>query len=265
MVDTPEGNWYAYLFRDYGSVGRIPYIVPMKWEDGWPVIGVDGKVPETLNLPASKGLIPGIVASDEFSRHKGDRALPLVWQWNHNPDNTLWSVTKRKGYLRLTTGHIDTILVSARNTLTQRTIGPVCSGSTCIDVSNMKEGDFAGLCLLQRKFGQVGVKFNNGTKSIVMVNAQTGRQVEAKSVPLDQKTVYLKAECNFREKADIANFFYSLDGKTWTPIGSQLKMEYSMPHFMGYRFGLFNYSTKTPGGFVDFDWFRIKDQITGKN
>lgn len=265
MVDTPEGNWYAYLFRDYGSVGRIPYIVPMKWEDGWPVIGVNGKVPETLNLPASKGLIPGIVASDEFSRNKGDPALPLVWQWNHNPDNNLWSVTQRKGFLRLTTGRTDTILVTARNTLTQRSIGPVCSGSTCIDVSNMKEGDFAGLTLLQRKFGQVGVRFNNGTKSIVIVNAQSGKPVEVQSVPLTQKTAFLKAECDFRDKADIANFYYSLDGKTWIPIGSQLKMEYSMPHFMGYRFGLFNYSTKTPGGFVDFDWFHIKDQINGKN
>jgi hypothetical protein len=49
-----------------------------------------------------------------------------------------------------------------------------------------------------------------------------------------------------------------LNGKTWIPIGSQLKMEYSMPHFMGYRFGLYNYATKDPGGYVDFDWFRIK-------
>ncbi len=265
MVDTPEGNWYAYLFRDYGSVGRIPYILPMKWEDGWPVIGVNGKVPETIDLPASRGLIPGIVASDEFSRHKDERDLPLVWQWNHNPDNKLWSVTHRKGYLRLTTGRIDTILVTARNTLTQRTVGPVCSGSTCIDVSNMKEGDFAGLTLLQRKFGQIGVRFTNGTKLIVMVSAQSGKPIEIQSVPLTRKTVFLKAECDFRDKADVANFFYSLDGKKWTPIGSQLKMEYSMPHFMGYRFGLFNYATKTQGGFVDFDWFHISDQITKMN
>ena len=129
----------------------------------------------------------------------------------------------------------------------------------------MKEGDFAGLALLQRKFGMVGVKFINGTKSIVMVNAQSGKPVEVESVPLTQKTVYLKAECNFRDRADVANFFYSLDGKTWIPIGTQLKMEYSMPHFMGYRYGLFNYSTKTPGGFVDFDWFRISDSGITKN
>ncbi|MGB8492362.1 MAG: glycoside hydrolase 43 family protein, partial [Bacteroidales bacterium] len=51
MVDTPDGRWFAYLFRDYGSVGRIPYIVPLKWEDGWPVIGVNGKVPDVLDLP----------------------------------------------------------------------------------------------------------------------------------------------------------------------------------------------------------------------
>ncbi len=258
IVDTPDGRWFAYLFRDYGSVGRIPYLVPMKWEDGWPVIGVNGKAPDLLDLPAGKGLIPGIVASDEFKRKKNDPALPLVWQWNHNPVNDLWSVTARKGFLRLTTGRIDTLFVQARNTLTQRTFGPECSGSTAIDVTNMKEGDFAGLALLQRKFGLVGVKFENGAKSVVMINAQTGKPVEAENIPLKEKTVYLRADCNFTDLADVANFFYSLDGKTWIPIGSQLKMEYSMPHFMGYRFGLYNYATKNPGGYADFDWFRIK-------
>ena len=63
----------------------------------------------------------------------------------------------------------------------------------------------------------------------------------------------------FTDKKDIADFYYSLDGKKWTKIGSQLKMAYTLPHFMGYRFGLFNYATKTPGGYVDFDYFRISD------
>ena len=258
LVDTPEGRWFSYLFRDFGSAGRIPYLVPVKWEDGWPVLGIDGKVPDSLDLPSSKGLIPGIVASDEFSRRKGEPALPLVWQWNHNPDNSLWSLTQRKGFLRLITVRVDTILVAARNTLTQRTFGPECQGSAAMDISKMKEGDFAGLTLLQRKFGIVGVKYVNGSKSIIMINAQSGKPVEEESIPLNQKTVFLKAECNFRDKADIAHFLYSLDGKVWIPIGTQLKMEYSIPHFMGYRFGLFNYATKSPGGYVDFDWFRIK-------
>jgi len=262
LIDKPDGTWYAYLFRDYGSVGRIPYLVPVKWIDGWPVLGTAGKVPERLALPASKGLLPGIVSSDEFSRKKAEPPLPLVWQWNHNPDNNLWSLTKRKGYLRLSTGRIDTSILLARNTLTQRTIGPVCTGSTLLDVSNMKEGDFAGLCLLQKNYGMAGVKASQGSKSIIMISAGTGKPEEAQTIPLTQDVVYLKAECDFTDKKDIAEFYYSLDGKTWTLIGTPLKMSYTLPHFLGYRFGLFNYATNETGGYADFDYFHIEPKIS---
>ncbi len=258
LIDTPEGQWYAYLFRDYGAVGRIPYLVPVKWQDGWPVLGIDNKVPQQLNLAANKSLIPGIVASDEFSRKKRNQALPLVWQWNHNPVNELWSVTERKGYLRLKTGRPDTSFLLARNTLTQRTIGPACAGSIALDVSNMKDGDFAGLCLLQKNYGVIGVKLQGSNKTIVMINAGSGKAEEILSVPLNQNVVYLKAQCDFTDKKDIANFFFSLDGKNWLTAGTQLKMTYTLPHFMGYRFGLFNYATKQTGGFTDFDWFKIE-------
>ena len=228
------------------------------------VQGENGKVPETLDLPTNKSLIPGIVASDDFTRKKGDAALPLVWQWNHNPDNNLWSIFERKSFLRLKTGRVDTSFVLARNTLTQRTIGPESTGSTLLDASNMKEGDFAGLGLLQKNFGLVGVKVSKGQKSIVMLSANTGKPVEIEKILLTQSTVYFKAECNFRNRADIAHFFYSLDGKVWTKIGEPLKMPYTIPHFMGYRFGLFNYATQTVGGFADFDYFRIEDTISKK-
>ena len=261
LIDTPDGEWFAYLFRDYGAVGRIPYLVPVKWEDGWPVLGVDGKVPDQLELPASKGLMPGIVASDDFKRAKGQPDLPLVWQWNHNPDNAHWDVNGKKGYLRLTTARVDTSFLMARNTLTQRTIGPESTGTTALDISKMKEGDVAGLALLQKNYGWVGVKFENGKKYIVMEKEESDKSEEER-VPLDQKTVYFKAECDFKDRKDVAKFYYSLDGKAWKSIGTDLKMSYTLPHFMGYRFGLFNYATKTSGGYVDFDYFNISDNIT---
>ncbi|HZK69172.1 MAG TPA: glycoside hydrolase 43 family protein [Paludibacter sp.] len=263
IIDTPDGRWFAYLFQDHGSVGRIPYLVPMKWVDGWPVIGVDGKVPDTLDLPASKGLIPGIVNNDEFTRKKGEPALPLVWQWNHNPDNKLWSITERKGFLRLKTGRTDSLFLKSRNTLTQRTFGPTCTGTTLLDVSKLKDGDFAGLCTFQRKFGLVGVKVQNGAKYVYMVSNKTYKPTELQSIPLSRNKVFLRIECDFRNKIDIAKFFYSLDGKTWNSIGGELKMEYTlMEHFMGYRFGLYNYASKNPGGYADFDYFHIEDKIT---
>jgi beta-xylosidase len=116
---------------------------------------------------------------------------------------------------------------------------------------------------LQKKFGQVGIRVESGKPFIVMVNADTRRPIEMQRVPLAQKTVYLKAECDFRNRVDLGYFYYSLDGKNWTPVGNQLKMEYTlMEHFMGYRFGLFNYATQNTGGFVDFDFFHIEDPVT---
>ncbi|MDJ1481780.1 glycoside hydrolase 43 family protein [Cytophagaceae bacterium YF14B1] len=265
LIDTPDGKWYSYLFRDFGAVGRIPYLVPVKWENGWPVLGDNGKVPEVLDLPANKSLIPGIVASDDFTRKKGEPALPLVWQWNHNPDNTLWSVMEHNGYLRLKTGRIDSSFLLARNTLTQRTIGPECAGSTKMDVTQMREGDFAGLSLLQKNYGLVGVRVKDGKKEIVMINAESGKPVEQQSIPLLQNTIYLKADCNFINMTDSAQFYYSLDGKLWKKIGQPLKMKYTLPHFMGYRFGLFNYATRTTGGYADFDYFHIQNQIAQEN
>jgi beta-xylosidase len=120
--------------------------------------------------------------------------------------------------------------------LTQRTVGPVCTGSTSLDISNMKDGDFAGLCLLQKNYGVVGVRINGNDRSIVMINATGGKPVEAAQIPLEQKTVYFKAECNFTDKKDVADFFYSLDGKLWKPIGTQLKMAYTLASFYGLSF-----------------------------
>ena len=258
MIDTPQGDWYAMLFQDNGSVGRTPFLVPMKWEDGWPVAANDGKVPQTLNIPAENTAIPECVASDEFNQ---GLEPGLQWQWNHNPDNRYWSLTQRPGFLRLITGRVDTDFEQVRNMLTQRTFGPECSGTVAVDASNMKDGDVAGLAVLQKRYGIVGVKMTGADKYLIMVSNESESPVELASVPLTQNTVYLKVDCDFKERADKATFHYSLDRQTWTTIGKPLQMAYSLAHFVGYRFALFNYATKTAGGFVDFDYFRVNDQI----
>jgi len=262
LIDTPEGKWYAVLFQDNGSVGRSPWLVPVRWEDGWPVLGVDGKAPVTLDIDDKKEGLANIVASDEFNRKPGE-PLPLAWQWNHNPDNRFWSVGERSGCLRLTTGRVDKDVLGARNMLTQRTFGPVSAAITKIDITRMKNGDCAGLIALQKKYGFVGVRMEGNSKSIIMVSAQSSRPEEIESIPLAQPIVYLRIDCDFRNRTDKACFYYSLDGATWTKIGSVLQMAYTLPHFMGYRFGLFNFATKTAGGFVDFDFFRIENTLTG--
>ena len=261
LIDTPDGRWFAYLFRDYGAVGRIPYWVPVQWKNGWPILGNNGKVPDRLELPAAQGLIPGLVASDEFERTTASEPLPLVWQWNHNLVASLWSLTERKSFLRLKTGRVDHHLVDARNTLTQRTIGPYSTAKTALSFSKMKDGDVAGLCLLQKFYGYVGIQKEKGQNYVVMVLGEENKETVQEKIAVEGETVFLKAQCNFMDRADTASFFYSLDVQTWHPLGVELAMKYTLPHFMGYRFGLFNFATQEAGGQADFDYFRISDTL----
>lgn len=262
LIETPEGDWYAMLFGDRGAVGRIPYLVPVSWEDGWPILGREGVVPATLDIsvdgkPAGNTNAAGIVTSDEFERPE----LPLAWQWNHNPAPDYWSLTDRPGYLRLTNGRVDPDLLQTRNTLTQRTFGPESAATVRIDVSAMRAGDVAGLALLQKHYGYVGVRREGGKRFVTMVSAEGEAPRELGRVPLEGNTVYLRAQADFRRGADTAEFYYRPEGGQWSPIGGPLAMQYTLPHFMGYRFGLFSFATREAGGAADFDYFRLDDPL----
>ena len=161
IFDTPDGKWYAMLFRDSGGVGRIPWLIPVSWENGWPNMG--RQAARSVDLPNPVEPAYSMATSDDFE----STTLPLEWQWNHNPDNSKWSLSARPGYLRITTGRTDKSLYWAKNTLTQKTFGPKCSGRVALDVKGMKDGDIAGLAALQDSFGFVGVQKQWGQLNII--------------------------------------------------------------------------------------------------
>lgn len=284
IVDSVSGDWYCILFQDHGAVGRAPVLMPMTWEDGWPVVE-DQKAPKTAVIPISGHEIKSIVTSDEFinsqivrpyhnfaesleeageNEYNGSNLL-LEWQWNHNPDNRFWSLTEREGYLRLKNGRPATSITRARNTLTQRTFGPTCSGYIKMDVTNMKNGDVAGLSAFAERYGYVAVKMEDNKKYIAMAKYDDNDSVEAEfeieRVELTGNEVYLRVDFDFTNSTDKAYFYYSLDGENWTRVGNILQMNYYGLHFMGYRFAIFNYATAEAGGYVDVDFFRVSKEI----
>ena len=260
LIEAPDGEWYAYFFGDRGAVGRCPYIHRATWVDDWPVI-------ETANLPRRAG-IPSCIASDPFT----GPSLRKEWQWNHNPVESLRSLTARKGWLRLSTDRLDADLATARNTLTQRTWGPVCSALTKLDPTHLKVGDRAGLTLFQRDYAEAAVTRENDGLALVLRQAKDGKpgaEVARVALPKNARAVYLKAEGDFRRKrenfywgnppgVDEGAFSYSLDGKSWQTLGNKVPLVYTAPHFTGYRFGIFMYSTQEAGGFADFDGVAFK-------
>jgi arabinoxylan arabinofuranohydrolase len=251
IIDTEDGRWYGFLFQDRGAVGRVPVLMPCRWEDGWPILGdAEGKVPLTMEVPVAGQPATPLVISDDFSAS----ALAINWQWNHNPDNSLWTLTERPGYMRLKTGKVVQSIFEARNMLSQRTEGPACSGVISLDVSGMKDGDIAGLSAYCADPGAISVNMQGDKKYLVM----TDRGEEKERVELTGNVVYLRLDCDFNGGADQAGFFYSLDNKEWMRLGTDFHMVFNLKHFMGNRFGIFNYATKAPGGYVDMDFFEYK-------
>ena len=277
IVDTEEGDWYGIIFQDRGGVGRVLTVSPVRWIDGWPMIGDEnGKVPQTMRPYKSGQPATSIVQSDEFSSSDSS-VLKKCWQWNHNPIDKAWSLTERPGFLRLRTSRVVPNLYLAPNTLTQRMEGPTCSGIVCVDYSNMKDGDCAGFCAFNGDSGvltlkRVGkamflemseqsVQLTDHEKAVTKVDEKMIKGIALTLLYPKAKKIWLRIDGDFQlGHHDAANFYFSMDGKNWEQIGTvnyRMIFDYRR-FFMGSKFALFNYATKKTGGYADFDFFRYE-------
>jgi len=256
LVQTQAGEWWGFSMMDYNSVGRLTCLSPITWTNGWPYFGLPGnltRTPRTWVKPntghTSKPSAP-YQRNDDFSGPK----LANVWQWNHVPDDTKWSLTERKGFLRLHSLPA-TNFWFARNTLTQRAIGPESSPTTELDASGMKPGDIAGLALLNFPYAWIGVRCETNGLTLEQFNQLTG---ETRFVPLATKRVSLRAQCDFLTEKTM--FSYSTGGEKFEPLGGEFTMIFQGKTFQGVRYSLFDYNTSgAAGGYADFDQFTVDE------
>lgn len=263
FYEKPVQGYEAHgiVVSDEFDNGTSRYLISDKYASDEVTAGLSYERLNELKLAGE--LNNELVARNEYGYNGSN--LKIEWQWNHNPNNNLWSLTEREGYLRLTAGILAHNIREARNTLTQRTFGPMSSAETLVEVGKMNDGDCAGIVSWQCQYGFVGVKQTDGKRFIVMQRATRAGDADGKviaSVPLEQDKVWLKVDCDFRDKTDKAYFYYSLDGTAWYRLGDYLQMAFDWPDFVGQRFGLFYYATETLGGCVDFDYFHVSDALT---
>ena len=100
VEDGRGGDWFVH-FQDVGAYGRVPHLQPVRWDDGWPVMGCGG-VPVPGGDTGLTGPDVRIPASDDFADGPG-----LQWQWQANP-NPAWYTALRPG-LRLHAAPAETL------------------------------------------------------------------------------------------------------------------------------------------------------------
>ncbi len=273
IVDTPDGEWYAMLFQDHGAVGRIPVLVPVFWENDFPVMGIEGKVPLNIEVKSTKPchIYRPLTESDSFyykPDENGEVHLKDVWEWNHTPDHNLWSLTEKPGVLRIRSGKISPNVGLAVNTLTQRMTGPACEMTVTVDGDRLKDGDYAGICALQGCYGLIALTKEDEKYYLVMTakeldplesiwgepggDRKPGREFER--IPFSNNKVTLKVYADFKDNVDTAEFYYQDNGQ-WNRLGIKHQLHFRLDHFTGCRVGLFLYSTRETGGMVGFENF----------
>lgn len=256
IIDTVTGEWWGYSMQDHNAVGRLTSLSPVTWVDGWPYFGLPGNLTRTPSLwvKPNTGRTSPVTSpydrNDDFSGPK----LQQVWQWNHLPDDSKWSLAERQGFLRLHSLPAPDFWL-ARNTLTQRAMGPESIATTELDAAGLKNGDAAGLALLNLPYSWIGVTRQAEQLALEFYDQRTGQPIRE---PLAGTRVRLRIHCDFDK--DTARFSYSANGKGFKDIGPELVLAFQLKTFQGVRFGLFHYnSSGVPGGHADFDSFTVQE------
>jgi beta-xylosidase len=260
IVDLPDGSDYGFVMKDCGAIGRMTFISPIFWTNGWPMWGTPdalGKVPATARKPIQGKPICQPATSDEFD----SPTLGLQWQWNHNPDNSRWSLTERPGFLRLHPT-MATNFWLARNTLTQKGQGPWSRGEVKFDLHGLKPGDICGFGTLGKFNGHMAVHCGDDGKRFLSMNVieDAGtNETRVANEPIQAAEVFLRTDLDFLRNKGTCS--YSLDDKQWKNLGGQfnLRFDWRTGTFQGEQFAIFCLNPNPGDGFVDVDWFRFSD------
>lgn len=275
LVQANNGEWYSILMQDHGAAGRMPVLVPVKFEGEKVIFGKNGKVSRNVDVSDNRPHYEyePLYTSDSLKYQpdeSGHCKLKKQWQWNHEPNGELWEVSAERG-LRIVTGKISTNIIQAVNTLTQRLFAPKCSVEVTVDASDLNEGDFAGLCALQGCYSMLAITSELRRYQLVLMgredneknrNARTPDYLPGmilEKVTLSSPVVRLRMDVDFKYGSENVCFYYRepMEGGNWRKIGSSRRLYYGLDHFAGCRAGLGVYATRKPGGsaaFKDFDY-----------
>ena len=217
--------------------------------------GNPGRAPRTWfkpNIPGTENIKPH--APYERNEDFNGKTLGRVWQWNHNPDDTMWKL--KGGKLQLHTMPAEQ-LMWARNTLTQRVIGPSSITTVELNVKSLKDGDGAGLGNSNVPCSWTGI-VKDGKRLTLRCFEQLNNDTIDQEITLKDGRIWLRFDGDFDN--DQGHYEYSTDGQTFKPIGGNMKLSYQLISFQGSRLSLFAFNKKGQnGGYAVFDNFTVDE------
>lgn len=267
LVETQNGEWWMVLLasRPYGgyyrNLGRETFLVPVIWEDGWPIVSPGtGRVEFQYRVPCleDSGAVP-VQVRDDFD---GNR-LDYVWNTIRTPRDQFWSLEDRNGYLRLKLRNRK-LKDKGNPSFIGRRQQHICfSASAAMEFTPGEDGDAAGLALVQS--GEYHYRFEytrqKGENRVRLVRCCKGEEAIIAERAFSSNRMVLKISargqdyCFYfgRSEDNLETLAENVDGRILsTDVAGG---------FVGTVIGMVAYcENETVSKTADFDWFSYKGE-----
>lgn len=246
-VDTVTGEDWFLHFQDVYAAGRIVHLQPMHWHEDWPVIGIAkdksrldcGEPVMEYKKPDVGGTAAEVCEPDTSDDFTG-RQLGLQWQWNANPQKEWYQLTGNG--LKLHAVRRTTAYGDMPNLLLQKWPAPEFSCVTKLNLSQIADGEEAGVISMGMQYGLLTFRKNDGQLlprfikgeqkfGKILVEATEETMQELPGIDWKQAgEIYVKytvertgtQDLNSREKGfplELVTLAYSTDGSSYSKAG----------------------------------------------
>jgi alpha-N-arabinofuranosidase len=273
LVETQFGEWWMVLLamRPYGgyfyNLGRETFLVPVRWEEGWPVVAPgSGRVESLLPAPAlSEHRWPSSPACDHFDT----QTLAAQWNFLRTPRDNFWSLSARPGYLRLLLRPESLTDLANPSFVGRRQQHMRFAARAALEFKPEQAHECAGLVLLQNNEFHFRFVITGGAATTVRLVRRatpepilrlgpipTGTDVTLAERPIEGNRFYFKVEAD----GQAYSFFIATEPEAWQPVaegvdGRLLSTPYA-GGFVGAYIGMYASSNgQKSTNTADFDWF----------
>ena len=269
IIEDKLGNWWGVFLgcRPYDNdnhfnTGRETFMVPVKWENNWPVFDLEGEVvKDSYQIYIDKKTIPILKSNNTFKDDFVDEILGFDWLFLRTPREKWYEIADGK------------LIINTRPETVSGTSNPGFIGyrqkhvfgfvTTNLSFNAVSENEKAGLIAFQNETHYYylckSLKYNKPVVQLLKSTENGTEEIAFKSINNDEK-ISFKIEA----KGKYYSFFYSINDKDWEVITENVDATFLSTKiaggFVGTIYGMYTTSSgeKSTNKAV-YDWFENKN------
>jgi len=266
LVHTENGEWWLVALGSrpcggyYRNLGRETFLVPVVWEDGWPVVS-PGKGMILPEYPSPQ--LPICEDIGAACNHFEEPSLGLEWIFLRTPREDFWSLQERPGYLRLKLRRQEITKLGNPSFIGRRQQHHVFTAAMVMEFSPRTEQEEAGVVLFQNESFHYRFVVSNrrDDRVIRLIKRAAGEEEMVGEEIFPPIQTYLLVQARGQEYS----FYYGEHDRGLYPLGGPVDGRILSTDlaggFLGVFIGLYACSKEDYGGsynHVDFNWFEYK-------